>query len=117
MKFIFLLFLFQSSLVFAEKAVPQKDLSLLGKIDGESLKKDEPSKTMIDQQHSMPEKSKFSMTCKDSMGKEFKKGEAGYDTCLSGIKSPHDLNKLNSGLNKKDKNDGNSASFNFKIGD
>jgi F420-0:gamma-glutamyl ligase len=46
----------------------------------------------------------------DQSGKKFKKGEAGYDTCLSGIKSSHDLNK-------KDKNDGNSASFNFKIGD
>jgi len=109
--------LLQTSRVFAETKVTEKKLSLLGKIDEESFKKAEPSKTVTEQQHLMPENSKFSMSCKDSIGKEFKKGEAGYDTCLSGIKSQHDLNKLNSGLNKKDKNDGNSASFNFKIGD
>lgn len=59
MKFIFLLFLFQSSLVFAEKVVSEIDLSLLGKIDEESLKKAEPSKPMKEQQHSIPEKFKI----------------------------------------------------------
>jgi hypothetical protein len=114
MKFLVVLLILQSSLVYAEKKVVEKDLSLLGKIDEESFKKTEPSKPIND---SSSGNSSFSMSCKDTSGKEFKKGDAGYDTCLSGIKAQHDLNKLNSGMNKKDKNDGNSASFNFKVGD
>jgi FKBP-type peptidyl-prolyl cis-trans isomerase len=114
MKYLVFLILLQSSLAFAQKKITEKDLSLLGKIDTENLKKNEDAKPLPS---STSSESKFSMSCKDSNGKDFKKGEVGYDTCLAGIKSQHDLNKLNSGLNKKDNKDGNSANLNFKIGD
>lgn len=114
MKLIVLFLVLQSSFAFAEKKVDGKDLSVLGKIDEENFKKVEPSKPNFESDN---KGSRFSMSCKDSSGKEFKKGEQGYETCLSGIKTQHDLNKLNSGMNKKDNKDGNSASFNFKIGE
>ena len=114
MKFFLVLLLLQSSMAFAEKKIDEKDLSMLGKIDEENVKKMEATKPMPTP---VSKDSKFSMSCKDSSGKEFKKGDVGYDTCLAGIKTQHDMNKLNSGLNKKDNKDANSASFNFKIGD
>jgi hypothetical protein len=114
MKFLVVLLILQSSLVYAEKKIVEKDLSALSRIDEENLKKVESVKSVNDSSAST---TNFSMSCKDTSGKEFKKGDVGYDTCLSGIKAQHDLNKLNSGMNKKDKNDGNSASFNFKVGD
>lgn len=100
MKFLAVLLILQSSLVFAEKKLVQKDLSLLGKIDEESFKKVEPSKPVND---FSSEKSNLTMSCKDGAGKEFKKGDAGYETCILG-------------MNKKDKKDSSSANFNFKIG-
>ena len=114
MKFFLILLLLHSSMVFAEKKIDEKNLSLLGKIDEENVKKVEEIKPIS---NPISNDSKFTMSCKDSSGKEFKKGDIGYDTCLAGIKTQHDMNKLNSGLNKKDNKDANSASFNFKIGD
>ena len=116
MKFIVLILLLQSSLVFAEKKAAEKDLSLLGKIDEESMKKAEPTKLAQDAS-ATTNKSNFYLSCKDSSGKEFKKGEVGYDTCLGGIKNQHDMNKLNAGTNKKNDQDRNSATVNFKIGE
>lgn len=116
MKFFILLLLLQSTLVFAEKKVTAKDMSLLGKIDEESMKKTEPTKLVQDANVSTS-KSNFFLSCKDSSGKEFKKGEVGYDACLGGIKNQHDMNKLNAGTNKKNDQDRNSATVNFKIGE
>jgi hypothetical protein len=114
MKYLIVVFLLHSSIVFAQNKAIEKNLSLLGKIDSENLKKNEDAKPLPSTSSA---DSKFSMSCKDSNGKDFKKGDVGYDTCLAGIKSQHDLNKLNSGLNKKDDKAGNSANLNFKIGD
>jgi hypothetical protein len=101
-------------MVFAKNKRDEKDLSLLGKNDEENIKKIEATQLSPT---AISSESRFSMLCKDSSGKEFKKGDVGYDTCLSRIKTQHDMNKLNSGLNKKDDKGANSASFNFKIGD
>lgn len=114
MKYFLVLFLLQSSLVFAEKKVSDKNLSILGKIDEKNFNQTEPKNPI---QVADKKESKFSISCKDSNGKEFSKGEIGYETCLSGIKSQQDLSKLNSNTNKKDGKDGNSANINFKIGD
>jgi len=113
MKIFILFFLIQASFMFAETKVIEKDLSLL-KIDKKNFQNIEPTKPVVE---SKVTREKISVSCKDSMGKEFKKGDVGYDTCLSGIGTQHDLNKLNSGLNKKDKKAGNSGNLNFKFGD
>lgn len=112
MKFLIVLLLLQSSLVFAAKKTTEKDLSLLGRIDENSLNM-EPT---LPKNNNTETKSTFSMSCKDSMGKIFNKEDPGYDTCLAGMKAQHDKNKLNPGQNKNDNANANSATFNYQIG-
>lgn len=116
MKCLIVLLLLQSSLAFAAKKTTEKDLSLLGKIDESSLKM-EPT---LPKKNDTETKSSFSMNCKDSAGKIFNKDEPGYDTCLAGIKTQHDMNKLNPGQTKKDNANPNTninnATFNYQIG-
>jgi len=108
-----LLFLLSSSMVFAEKKMEAKDLSVLGRIDEETYKKVEDNKA-VGPEVTAPvanKDSRISMSCKDTMGKEYKKGDSGYETCLMNLKTQHDMN-----YGKKDNKDGNSANFNFKVG-
>ena len=114
MKVLLVLLLLQSSYSLAETKKAKQDMSALGKIDEESINNMEATKPAVTP---VPTGSKLSMSCKDSIGKVFKQGEAGYDDCLAGIKTQHDMKKLNSGVNKKDDQSGNAASFDFKIGD
>lgn len=108
-----LLLLANSSMVFAEKKMGAKDLSVLGRIDEETYKKVEDNKAIGPEATALtPSKdSRISMSCKDTMGKEYKKGESGYETCLMNLKTQHDMNQ-----GKKDNKNGNSANFNFKVG-
>lgn len=99
-----------SSQVFAEKTINGKDLSLDGKINVDNIKKSEAKETPPP----VNKESKFSTSCKDSLGKEIKYGELGYDTCLTNLKMKHDLNKLNK--NQNNTQDPSGASVNFKIG-
>lgn len=102
--------LLQSFAAFSSDSKDKKmDMSSLGKIDEETLKAHEAKDVDT---LAKPETVKFNMSCKDSFGKEFKKGDVGYEICLNGIKSNHDLNK-----NKDASKNGNNANFNIKIGD
>ncbi|WP_374078091.1 hypothetical protein [Bdellovibrio bacteriovorus] len=50
---------------------------------------------------------KFSTSCKDITGAEFKQGEAGYETCLGQVKPGK----------SSDKEPGNSMNVNMDLGD
>lgn len=50
---------------------------------------------------------KFSTSCKDITGAEFKQGQAGYETCLGQVKPGK----------TSDKEPGNSMNFNMDLGD
>lgn len=106
-KIIILTLLIQSSVLFAGKKVTVKDLSVLGRIDEKKFKKNDSANSEINF-NAKPENVKFKMSCKDSNGKEFVKGDDGYDSCFSGI---------NLKSNKKNETSGNSAGFNYKIGE
>lgn len=113
MKFIAVLLLLQSSVVFAEKKISAKDFSTLGKIDESNMIQVESTKSAP---VPVSNNSSFTMSCRDSSGKDFKQGEVGYDSCLAGIKSQHDMNKMNPALKGKNNGSTNGASFNYKIG-
>lgn len=115
MKLLFLILLLQSSLLLAEEKVVKKDLTLLGKID-EQKEAPKPSKPVLET-NAKTSDSKFFVTCKDATGKEIKKGEVDFETCLAGIKGQHEINKLNGGANNNKDIKANSATVNFKIGD
>ena len=115
MKLILLLILIVPTLALAEKKMTAKDMSMLGKIDESAIKTAEPNKPQVGPETA--EKSKFSVSCKEANGVEYKVGEVGYDTCLNNLKNRSDFSKINSGLNKKDNKDANGSSLNFKIGE
>ena len=108
MKLILVLILIVPTLSWAEKKMTAKDMSMLGKIDENAIKNAGPNKP-VDQAPAATAGSKFSVSCKDTSGKEFKTGEAGYEDCLNQLRMK--------GSVKKDNKDGNSANLNFKIGE
>ena len=116
MKLLLLLILVLPTAALAEKKLTAKDMSMLGKIDENTIKNAEPTKPTVKAQDPAAE-AKFSISCKDINGREFKTGEAGYDDCLSQLKMRNNTNKLNSGINKENNKDASSANLNFKIGE
>lgn len=110
---VMLLVLLNASVVFAEKKMEAKDLSVLGRIDEETYKKVEDNKAVgpVVSAPGVAKESRVTMSCKDTIGKEYKKGDAGYETCLMNLKNQRDMNH-----GKKDSKNGNSANFNFKVG-
>lgn len=113
MKVISIFIILLSFSAYAEKKMTTKDLSMLGKIDESTMKADPVKPEIV----TSTTTSKISINCKDSSGKEFTKEDAGYESCLAGIKGNHNLEQKNKNLNQKKSNDGNSANFNFKIGE
>jgi hypothetical protein len=117
MKFLVIFISFAvATFAFAGKKDADKNSTMLGKL-GNIDEQSKQAALPADRPTSVTEQSNFNVTCKDSNGKEFRKNENGYDSCLAGIKSQHDMSKLNSGSNKKDKKEANSANFNFKVGE
>lgn len=111
---VFLLFL-TPLLALADKQLTTKDMSALGKIDENTIQSAQPNKAPIGPE--TPAKSKFSVSCKEVNGVEFKVGEVGYDACLNNLKNRSEFNKRNSGLNNKDNKESNGSSLNFKLGE
>lgn len=48
----------------------------------------------------------FTSSCTDTVGKEHKQGDSGFDSCLINSKSPIDANKTNPQMNVKFGGDG-----------
>lgn len=115
MKLIILIFLTLPTLAIAEKNISAKDMSMLGKIDESTLTKEATVKPLEGPESAA--RSKFSVSCKDANGIEYKAGEVGYDSCLNNLKNRSDLSKINSGLNKKNSKDSSGSNINFKIGE
>lgn len=117
---IFLTTLILSSALFLNLNVQAKeenkkiDMKLLGTIDQSSLDKIAPVEQKVEKQE-VAAKSKVAMNCTDKMGRVYKQGEIGYDTCLAEIQLNHQDPK-----NQKNKNSTNTqpgAGFSIKIGD
>ena len=115
MNLIVLMIVLIPNLVFAEKKIAPKDMSILGKIDESTMNQEASVTTQTGPETAA--KSKFSVTCKDTNGVEYKTGEVGYDACLNNLKGRSNFSKMNSGLNKKDAKDSSESKINFKIGE
>lgn len=116
MKKILFILLLLPSLVFAEKQLSKKDMSMLGKID-ETTMNAEAKKAGPTFNPEKDEK-KVTMTCTEKDGRVFKADEVGYDTCLNNLKNSSMFNKRNSGVgSSKDTKDQNASGMTFKIGE
>jgi hypothetical protein len=98
-------------LLFASEKMSKKDLSVLGNVDKESLDKVENSKHQIEKSPSGP---KVFVTCKDIKGQEYKKGDAGFDTCMHDTKNQAEIDLKSKANPLKNKN---SPGISIKIGE
>ncbi len=111
MKFLTFVLLLVTAQAHAEKKVAAKDMSMLGRIDESTMMEPQTVKAAP---NAKPIEAKFSMSCKDSTGRDFKQGDSGYEACLSQMKAQHDFKKHDG---KPGNAAGANAGFNFKIGD
>ena len=116
MKLILLIILTIPTLVYAEKKINPKNMSMLGKID-ESNFQDKPNEKNVMPVVETKAEPRVTMSCKNKSGVVYGQGQVGYDSCLNELKNRSDFSKKNSGVNVNDNKDGTSAGINFKIGD
>ena len=116
MKLILLIILTIPTLVYAEKKITPKDMSMLGKID-ESNFQEKPNEKKVMPIVESKNESRVTLSCKNKTGLIYNQGQIGYDDCLNELKNRSDFSKKNSGVNVNDNKEATSAGINFKIGD
>lgn len=117
MKIFLVILVLGSSMAFAEKKNEVKDFSVLGRIDESTLKKVDENKDQRPELNNLTSSSdsRVSVSCKDQAGKEYKRGESGYETCVMNLTNQQQMNHK-SKHNSNSNNNANSANFNFKVG-
>jgi len=115
MKIFFTTLILSAAILFNQNVLAKEenkkiDMKLLGTIDQNSLDKIAP----VDKKNE-DNKSKVSLNCTDNVGRVFKQGEIGYESCLAEIKLNHQ--DLKNQKNKDSKNTQPGAGFSIKIGD